>query len=69
MLGRCMFSDVIQCRRVQPLVMLVIVADYVSTDTWLTIEPMIQSILASGLDVIAMVKSLKLRYYINGKGF
>ena len=49
--------------------MLVIVADYVSTDTWLTIEPMIQSILASGLDVIAMVKSLKLRYYINGKGF
>ena len=36
-----------------------IVADYVLMDTWFTTEPMIQSILELGLDVIGMVKQLK----------
>lgn len=46
-----------------------IVADYVLMDTWFTTEPMIQSILDLGLDVIGMVKQLKQRYYFNGKEY
>ena len=46
-----------------------IVADYVLMDTWFTTEPMIQSILELGLDVIGMVKQLKQRYYFNGKAY
>ena len=44
-------------------------ADYVLMDTWFTTEPMIQSILAKGLDVIGMVKQLKQRYYYKGKAY
>ena len=44
-----------------------IVADYVLMDTWFTSEPMIQSIMDIGLDVIGMVKQLKQRYHFNGK--
>ena len=46
-----------------------IIADYVLMDTWFTTEPMIQSIVALGLDVIGMVKQLKQRYYFNGKAY
>lgn len=46
-----------------------IAADYVLMDTWFTTEPMIQSILELGLDVIGMVKQLKQRYYLNGKAY
>lgn len=46
-----------------------IVADYVLMDTWFTTEPMIQSVLELGLDVIGMVKQLKQRYYYNGKAY
>lgn len=46
-----------------------IAADYVLMDTWFTTEPMIQSILELGLDVIGMVKQLKQRYYFNGKSY
>lgn len=46
-----------------------IVADYVLMDTWFTTEPMIQSVLALGLDVIGMVKQLKQHYYFNGKAY
>ena len=46
-----------------------ILADYVLMDTWFTTEPMIQSILELGLDVIGMVKQLKQRYYFNGKAY
>lgn len=46
-----------------------IVADYVLMDTWFTTEPMIQSILNLGLDVIGMVKQLNQRYYFNGKAY
>ena len=44
-----------------------IAADYVLMDTWFTTEPMIQSIIDIGLDVIGMVKQLKQRYRFNGK--
>lgn len=44
-----------------------IAADYVLMDTWFTTEPMIQSIMNLGLDVIGMVKQLKQRYHFNGK--
>ena len=44
-------------------------ADYVLMDTWFTTEPMIQSILAQGLDVIGMVKQLKQRYHYKGKAY
>ena len=44
-----------------------IAADYVLMDTWFTTEPMIQSIMELGLDVIGMVKQLKQRYCFNGK--
>ncbi|MDK2904635.1 MAG: hypothetical protein PWR12_711 [Eubacteriaceae bacterium] len=37
-------------------------ANYVLIDTWFTHEPMIQSILNEGLDVIGMVKQLKQHY-------
>ncbi len=46
-----------------------IMADYVLMDTWFTTEPMIQSVLDLGLDVIGMVKQLKQRYYFNGKTY
>jgi len=39
-----------------------IAADYVLMDTWFTHEPLIASILESGLDVIGMVKDLKQKY-------
>lgn len=42
-------------------------ADYVLMDTWFTQEPLIQSILELGLDVIGMVKQLKQRYCYKGK--
>ena len=41
-------------------------ASYVLMDTWFTHEPMIQSILNEGLDVIGMVKQLKQRYCYQG---
>jgi hypothetical protein len=41
-------------------------ANYVLMDTWFTHEPMIQSILNEGLDVIGMVKQLKQRYCYQG---
>ena len=44
-----------------------IVADYVLMDTWFTTEPMIQSILELGIDVIGMVKQLKQRYCFRGR--
>ena len=46
-----------------------IVADYVLMDTWFTTEPMIQSVMALGLNVIGMVKQLKQRYCFNGKEY
>ena len=44
-------------------------AQYVLMDTWFTTEPMIGSILNTGLDVIGMVKQLKQRYTYNGKQY
>lgn len=44
-----------------------ITADYVLMDTWFTNEPMITSVLETGLHVIGMVKQLKQKYCINGK--
>ena len=44
-------------------------ADYVLMDTWFTTEPMLQSILTEGLDVIGMVKQLKQRYTYKGKAY
>lgn len=44
-----------------------VLADYVLMDTWFTTEPMIQSILKLGIDVIGMEKQLKQRYYFHGK--
>lgn len=44
-------------------------ADYVLMDTWFTTEPMIRSILDTGLDVIGMVKQLKQRYNYKGKRY
>lgn len=44
-------------------------ADYVLMDTWFTTEPMIRDILATGLDVIGMVKELKQRYWYQGKPY
>lgn len=44
-------------------------ADYVIMDTWFTTEPMVQSVLKLGLDVIGMVKQLKQRYCFNGKEY
>lgn len=44
-----------------------ITADYVLMDIWFTTEPMIQSIMDIGLDVIGMVKQLNQRYRFNGK--
>lgn len=46
-----------------------ITADYVLMDTWFTHEPMIQSVLDEGLDVIGMVKQLKQRYAYQGKWY
>ena len=44
-------------------------ADYVLMDTWFTTEPMIQSLLAIGMDVIGMVKQLKQKYIYHGKEY
>lgn len=44
-------------------------ADYVLMDTWFTTEPMIKSVLETGLDVIGMVKQLKQRYIYNGREY
>ncbi len=44
-------------------------ADYVLMDTWFTTEPMIRSVLETGLDVIGMVKQLKQRYIYNGRPY
>ena len=43
-----------------------IAADYVLMDTWFTTEPMIESILELGIDVIGMVKQLKQQYCFRG---
>ena len=42
-------------------------ADYVLMDTWFTTEPMLESVLAEGVDVIGMVKQLKQRYIYRGQ--
>ena len=44
-------------------------ADYVLMDTWFTTEPMIKSVLETGLDVIGMVKQLKQRYIYKGRQY
>lgn len=44
-----------------------IAADYVLMDTWFTTEPMIESILELGIDVIGMVKQLKQQYCFRGR--
>jgi len=44
-------------------------ADYVLMDTWFTTEPMIQSVLTTGLNVIGMVKQLKQQYFYKGKAY
>jgi hypothetical protein len=42
-----------------------VTADYVLMDTWFTQQPLIQSIVGIGLDVIGMVKDTKQRYLVN----
>lgn len=42
-------------------------ADYVLMDTWFTQQPLIQSIVEIGLDVIGMVKATNQRYLVNGR--
>ncbi|MFY3792139.1 IS4 family transposase [Ureibacillus sp. MALMAid1270] len=42
-------------------------ADYVLLDTWFTQQPLIQSIVELGLDVIGMVKATNQRYVVNNK--
>lgn len=44
-------------------------AKYVLMDTWFTTEPMLKSILETGLDAIGMVKQLKQRYFYHGKAY
>lgn len=44
-------------------------ADYLLIDTWFTTEPMIRSVMDTGLDVIGMVKQLKQRYIYKGKKY
>lgn len=44
-------------------------ASYVLMDSWFTHEPLIQSCLDEGLDVIGMVKQLKQKYTFNGKEY
>ena len=44
-------------------------ADYVLMDTWFTTEPMLCSVLDTGLDVIGMVKQLKQRYTYKGRNY
>lgn len=44
-------------------------ADYVLMDTWFTTEPMLLSVLDTGLDVIGMVKQLKQRYTYKGRKY
>lgn len=44
-------------------------ADYVLMDTWFTTEPMLRSVLGTGLDVIGMVKQLKQRYTYKGRKY
>lgn len=42
-------------------------ASYVLMDTWFTQQPLIQSIVEQGLDVIGMVKATNQRYLVNCK--
>ena len=42
-------------------------ADYVLMDTWFTQQPLIKSIVETGLDVIGMVKATNQRYIVNGQ--
>lgn len=42
-------------------------ADYVLLDTWFTQQPLIQSIVELGLDVIGMVKATNQRYLVNNQ--
>lgn len=42
-------------------------ADYVLMDTWFTQQPLIQSIVEIGLDVIGMVKATNQRYLVNNQ--
>jgi hypothetical protein len=42
-------------------------ADYVLMDTWFTQQPLIQSIVEVGLDVIGMVKNTNQRYLVSDK--
>lgn len=42
-------------------------ADYVLMDTWFTQQPLIQSIVEIGMDVIGMVKTTNQRYLVNGR--
>lgn len=44
-------------------------ADYVLMDTWFTTEPMLNSVLETGLDCIGMVKQLKQRYFYRGNAY
>lgn len=44
-------------------------ADYVLMDTWFTTEPILESVLGEGLDVIGMVKQLKQRYIYRGHSY
>ncbi|MBD1379665.1 IS4 family transposase [Metabacillus arenae] len=44
-----------------------VTADYVLMDTWFTQQPLIQSIVGIGLDVIGMVKDTNQRYLINNQ--
>jgi hypothetical protein len=44
-------------------------ADYVLMDTWFTTEPMLKSVLETGLDCIGMVKQLKQSYVYGGKAY
>lgn len=44
-------------------------ADYVLMDSWFTNEPMIESVLEKGLQIIGMVKELKQRYTLNRKTY
>lgn len=42
-------------------------ANYVLMDTWFTQQPLIQSIVKIGVEVIGMVKNTKQRYLVNGR--
>lgn len=44
-----------------------VIADYVLMDTWFTTEPMIESILDQGLDVIGMIRKGNAKYHYKNK--